>query len=252
MDYLEAENALLREGLRATRLGLCITDASGRVVQTAGDFADRLGINEKDLLGAELRLRMPATLMLSQAAPLLDIDSAELSTEGQLRRDGAIEKFLLFQARTVTQRGERFRVISVMDVSLFGVSRGRLSDLQSTLEAIGAGVIMVDAQAVDQPIAFVNRRFEQLTGYTAAECIGRNCRFLQGPDSDPQAISALRRAIALKQATQVVVRNYRKNGEAFDNELYVSPVSDDHNEVRWLVGIVRERRDRTLVGTGAA
>ncbi|MET0937514.1 MAG: hypothetical protein ABWX83_16090, partial [Luteibacter sp.] len=131
MDYLEAENALLREGLRATRLGLCITDASGRVVQTAGDFADRLGIDERDLLGADLRLRLPATLRLQQVGPLLDIDGAELATEGILRRDGVVEKVLLFQARTVTQRGERFRVVSVMDVSLFGVSRGRLGDLQA-------------------------------------------------------------------------------------------------------------------------
>lgn len=252
MEYLEAENALLREGLRATRLGICISDASGRVVQTAGDFADRLGINERDLLGSDLRLRMPVALMLPQLALLLDIDSPELSTEGQLRRDGVVEKFLLFQARTVTQRGERFRVVSVMDVSLFGVSRGRLSDLQGTLEAIGAGVLLVDAQAPDQPITFVNRRFEQLTGYTAAECIGRNCRFLQGAETDPQAVASLSRAIALRQATQVVIRNYRKNGEAFDNELYVSPVSDERNDVRWLVGIARERRDRTLAATGGA
>lgn len=252
MDYLESENALLREGLRASRLGLCITDASGRVVQTAGDFAERLGIDERDLLGADLRLRMPTTLMLQQAASLLDVDGAELATEGMLRRDGVVEKVLLFQARTVTQRGERFRVVSVMDVSLFGVSRGRLGDLQATLEAIGAGVVLVDAQAPDQPIAFVNRRFEQLTGYTAAECIGRNCRFMQGPDSDPQAVAALRRAISLRQATQVVIRNYRKNGEAFDNELYVSPVADERNEVRWLVGIARERRDRAITAVAAA
>lgn len=252
MDYLEAENALLREGLRAARLGLCITDATGRVVQMAGDFAERLGLDEREVLGADLRLRLPSILMLPQVGPLLDIDGPELGTEGQMRRDGVIEKFLLFQARTVLQRGERFRVVSVMDISLFGVSRGRLGDLQGTLEAIGAGVVLVDAQADDQPIAFVNRRFEQLCGYTAAECLGRNCRFLQGPDSDPQAIATLRRAIALRQATQVVLRNYRKNGEGFDNELYISPVSDERNEVRWLVGIARERRERTLVGIGGA
>lgn len=252
MDYLEAENALLREGLRATRLGICISDARGRVVQTAGDFADRLGISDRDLLGAELRLQLPATLIVPQLNALLDINAPEQATEGQLRKDGVIDKFLLFQARTVVQRGERFRVVSVMDVSLFGVSRARLSDLQGTLDAIGAGVMLVDALAPDQPILFVNRRFEQLSGYTAAECIGRNCRFLQGADSDTQAVASLRRAIQLRQATQVVLRNYRKNGEAFENELYVSPVFDERNEVRWLVGVARERRDRTLPGQAAA
>lgn len=65
-------------------------------------------------------------------------------------------------------------------------------------------------------------------------------------------MAALRRAISLSQATQVVLRNYRKNGEAFDNELYISPVADERNEVRWLVGIARERRDRTMAGTVAA
>lgn len=174
MDYVESENALLREGLRAARLGLCIIDAAGRVVETAGDFAERLGLSDRDLPGADLQLRMPPALLLPQVGPLLDPDRPERGVEGQWRHGGVVEKVLLFQARTVSQRGERFRVISLMDVSLLGVSRARLSDLQGTLEAIAAGVILFDVGAPDLPITYVNRRFEQLTGYAAAECIGRN------------------------------------------------------------------------------
>jgi PAS domain S-box-containing protein len=246
MEYLDAENALLREGLRASRIGLCIVDARGRVVQTAGDFAERIGTTDRDLLGSSLRLHLPSTLLLPGLAGLLNPESGDVGSEGHLRGQGGADKILLFQARTTTLDGARFRIITVVDLDNFGATRGRMGDLQDTLQAIAAGVVLVDAQAPDLPITYVNRRFEQLTGYSARECVGRNCRFLQGPETDPAAVEALRRAISLRQATQVVVRNYRKHGEAFDNELFLSPIFDVDGNLRWLLGVARERRERSL------
>lgn len=253
MEYLDAENALLREGLRTTRMGLCIMDANGRIVQTAGDFAERLGSSDRDMLGSSLRLHLPTTLLLPGLAGLLSLDGGDVGIEGHLRgQDGAADKVLLFQARTATVDGERFRIVSMVDLDNFGASRGRMGDLQDTLQAIAASVVLVDAQAPDLPIAYVNRRFEQLTGYSARECIGRNCRFLQGPETDPAAVESLRRAISLRQATQVALRNYRKNGEAFDNELFLSPIFDAEGHLRWLLGVARERRERALSSQAAA
>ncbi|UPG88456.1 PAS domain-containing protein [Luteibacter aegosomaticola] len=253
MEYLDAENALLREGLRATRIGLCIVDANDRVVQTAGDFAERLGSSDRDMLGSSLRLHLPNTLLLPGLAGLLGMDGGEVGAEGHLRgQNGAADKVLLFQARTATVAGARFRIITMVDLDNFGATRDRMGDLQDTLQAIAASVVLVDAQAPDLPIAYVNRRFEQLTGYTARECIGRNCRFLQGPDTDPAAVEAIRRAIGLRQATQVVLRNYRKNGDAFDNELFLSPIFDAEGRLRWILGVARERRERALSSQAAA
>lgn len=246
MDYVEAENALLREALRASRIAVCVTDGEGRVVQTAGDFAECIGSTDQRLLGSNLRLQLPASLFIPGLAGLLDLDAGDTGVEGQLRHNGMVERMLLFQARTTILAGERFRVITAIDVADFGASRARLSDLQDTLHALASAVSLADAQAPDMPLAFVNRRFEQLTGYLASECIGRNCRFLQGPDTDPAAVEAMRRAIRLRQATQIVLRNYRKNGEAFDHEVYLSPLFDEVGRLRWIIAVSRERRERTL------
>jgi len=84
-----------------------------------------------------------------------------------------------------------------------------------------------DPSQPDNPLVFVNRAFEDLTGYMAEEVLGRNCRFLQGPDTDPAAMDEVRRAIAAKVDVSVECYNHRKDGSGFWNALYLSPVFDE-------------------------
>lgn len=84
-----------------------------------------------------------------------------------------------------------------------------------------------DPNRRDNPIVFVNRAFEELTGYAEEEVIGRNCRFLQGPDSDADAVAEIGRAIASRVDVSVELHNYRKDGTGFWNALFISPVFDD-------------------------
>jgi len=84
-----------------------------------------------------------------------------------------------------------------------------------------------DPSQPDNPLVFVNRAFEDLTGYMAEEVLGRNCRFLQGPDTDPAVVDEIRRAIAAKVDVSVECYNYRKDGSGFWNALYLSPVFDE-------------------------
>src|SRR4051812_32385944 len=76
-----------------------------------------------------------------------------------------------------------------------------------------------------------------MTGYTADEVLGRNCRFLQGEETDPAAIDELRRAIAEQRATIVHLRNYKKDGTPFWNEVHIAPVRNDAGEVERFVGV---------------
>ena len=102
-------------------------------------------------------------------------------------------------------------------------------DLQLLSRAIAASVnsvIISDAQHPDMPIIFVNPAFERLSGYTAAEIIGRNCRFLQGHDRDQDARHEIRHALAQGQEITTLLRNYRKDGTLFYNELTISPIWD--------------------------
>lgn len=99
------------------------------------------------------------------------------------------------------------------------------------------GVIIVDARLPDRPITFVNPAFECLTGYTADEVVGRNCRFLNGGETDQDGIRELRAAQAEAREAKVVIRNYRKDGSPFWNELHIAPVRDEHGELTHYLGV---------------
>lgn len=97
-------------------------------------------------------------------------------------------------------------------------------------------VILTDAQRPDHPILFANQAFSELTGYAQAEILGANCRFLQGPDTDRAAVARLREALAAQREITLELLNYRKDGSAFWNALFLSPVHDPAGELRYFYG----------------
>lgn len=122
------------------------------------------------------------------------------------------------------------------------------TDLSLLAKAVGAAassVIITDKRLPDHPIIFCNAAFEKLTGYDCEEIIGRNCRFLQGNDRDQKAIDDVRKAIAEGKSCTVALRNYRKDGTPFWNELVLSPVKDDEDDtITHFIGIQKDITDR--------
>ncbi|MBL8600042.1 MAG: PAS domain-containing protein [Devosia sp.] len=98
-------------------------------------------------------------------------------------------------------------------------------------------VSLVDMRRPDAPIIYVNRGFEKLTGYTPEEVVGRNCRFLQGRDTDRDAIAEMRRAMDAGGPHLTDVLNYKKSGEPFWNRLSLRPVRNERGEITHYVGI---------------
>ena len=88
------------------------------------------------------------------------------------------------------------------------------------------GVVVSDATLPDRPIVHVNEGFSRITGYSAAEVLGRNCKFLQGTDTEQTAIATMRQALDRHEAVTVVLRNYRKDGTMFWNQVEMNPVRD--------------------------
>ncbi|MFK8794318.1 PAS domain-containing protein [Planococcus plakortidis] len=97
--------------------------------------------------------------------------------------------------------------------------------LEAMLDGSKVGTIVTDPEKEDNPIIYANRTFTELTGYEKGEILGRNCRFLQGPKTDPEAVDRLRQAIKNQEKVTVVLRNYRKDGTPFWNRLAVAPVT---------------------------
>ena len=123
------------------------------------------------------------------------------------------------------------------DVTERRQSDQQLRLLQLAMDAATNAILIADARKPDHPIVHVNRAFERMTGYTSAEVLGRNCRFLQGSDRDQPPLDHVRTALASGNEASVVVRNYRKDGTLFWNSLQVSPVRNGAGEVTHFVGI---------------
>ena len=96
-----------------------------------------------------------------------------------------------------------------------------------TLEGLSEGIAIADLSQPDLPLIYVNRAFQGITGYASTEILGRNCRFLQGADRQQPEITELAAAIAARRDVSVVLRNYRKDGTMFWNELRLRPMRDD-------------------------
>lgn len=112
------------------------------------------------------------------------------------------------------------------------------------IAASASGIMITDALQPDNPILTCNRAFEQITGYTEAEAVGRNPRFLLGAGTDPEARALLRQAVAAQQDCRVVILNYRKDGTPFWNELAISPVRDATGRVTHFIGVQNDITDR--------
>jgi PAS domain S-box-containing protein len=111
----------------------------------------------------------------------------------------------------------------------------RLKD--RALATCAEGVTIADATQPDCPLIYVNRGFEELTGYSAAETCGTNCRFLQGKDTDPAVVEEIRRAVKEKRGCVVEILNYRKSGEPFWNRLSITPIHDEQGTVTHFIGV---------------
>jgi hypothetical protein len=108
--------------------------------------------------------------------------------------------------------------------------------LRASIHETPIATIVTDNRLNDNPIVEVNTAFEILTGYSRDEIVGRNCRFLSGPGTDPEARAALRSAVAQGRPTLVELVNYRKDGRPFRNAVMLAPVLDANTKVAMFIG----------------
>ena len=117
------------------------------------------------------------------------------------------------------------------------IDPGKFCLYDLTLPTKSCGIVITDAQAFDYPIIYCNQGFLDLTGYSQDEVIGRNCRFLQGADTDPNTIAQIGQSIREGQEVRVVLKNYRKDRTFFWNDLTISPLKDASGIVTHFIGV---------------
>lgn len=112
--------------------------------------------------------------------------------------------------------------------------------LKKAVDESNDGIVIAEQEGDDNILIYVNKAFERLTGFTAEDILYQDCRFLQSGDTDQEGLQQIRDAIREERSGRAVLRNYRKDGSMFWNELSVSPVFNDEDQLRYYIGIQKD------------
>lgn len=115
--------------------------------------------------------------------------------------------------------------------------------LTEILDSCINGITLSDPDLPDNPIVYANEVFRRMTGFTDDQIVGKNCRFLQGPETEPAQLERLRKGIAEQKSVEVVLTNYRKDGTKFFNRLTVRPLFDRSGRLVYFLGIQYDLTD---------
>ncbi|MBP5981863.1 MAG: PAS domain S-box protein [Halomonas sp.] len=116
--------------------------------------------------------------------------------------------------------------------------------LERIVDASQDGIVVAEQEGDENILIYVNKGFERLTGYSADEILYRDCRFLQNDDRDQEALNVIRDALKNLQPCREVLRNYRKDGSMFWNELSMTPVFDEADHLMYFIGVQKDVTER--------
>ncbi len=116
--------------------------------------------------------------------------------------------------------------------------------LERIVDASEDGIVVAEQEGDENILIYVNKGFERLTGYSADEILYQDCRFLQNEDRDQEGLATIRKALAEGRPCRTVLRNYRKDGTLFWNELSITPVHDDDDNLTYYIGVQKDVTER--------
>jgi len=220
---------------------ICRLDGEGRIVWGNAACANLLGRSTGDLPGLRVwpDAGMPPGAALSGRAE----DAPGQGAAGDLVLTGenrAPRHLRIRRLTTADPAGGQGDLLHLADVSELRRLERQAAEARRILDHLPAAVCIADAAQPDLPLSYVNEEFERLTGYGTGDALGRNCRFLQKEDRDQRDLPALRAALADARPAKAVLRNYRKDGRPFLNEIRVVPLSDDRGRVTAFCGTLRD------------
>lgn len=196
--------------------------------------------NGLDLLhdAVQAGCKPPIILLTGQSDPSVDLAAMKAGAADYLVK-GKMDASLL--ERSIRYAIERYRVLEELRHTL-----EENTQLASAIANVTTGVVITDPSHPDNPIVFVNPAFESITGYSAEEVLGKNCRFLRGAETDIQTVQMIRDALIAHESINCTLINYRKDGTPFWNELLINPVFDAHGNVVRFIGLQNDVTNRKL------
>ena len=246
---LNESEAKFRVMAEAAMVGVYMIQA-GRFVYTNPYMADVFGYTIDQLLQDKTVMDLVAPESRQHV-----LDNLQRRVEGQvqslryeftgLRANGERFRVEVFGSRTFFE-GEPCVVGTLIDISDRLSMEKQLRLLRRAIEAANNGIAISDLKQPENPFVYVNPAFEQITGYSSDEVVGRNGRFLLGRDRGQPELAKLVSALRQHQSAEVVLKNYRKDGSLFWNDLSMAPVRDESGEVGHYVSVINDMTQSKL------
>ncbi|WP_028239826.1 EAL domain-containing protein [Stutzerimonas azotifigens] len=246
---LARSESLLRGVLESLPVGVVVADQQGQLVMSNAESA-RIwnagdGLRQSDKARLQGVWAETGERLGEEDWPLLVAAREDRALRNQVidveAFDGEQKTILTSAVPFRDESGKALGSISVFqDISQ---ERRRNIEMRIRTRAVEASVnaiVITDNLQPGQPIVYVNPAFERISGYTSDEVLGRNCRFLQGEDRNQAALLGIREALRTGKEGSAVLRNFRKDGSEFWNELTLSPVVNDRGKVSHFVGILHD------------
>ena len=254
-DRKQVENALRESEERFRRIfqdapiGIILNNTDGKTLLVNPAFCQLLGYTESELKEINFyQFTHPDDL--SQELPYIqsclqgEINNYKMEKR-YFKKNGKIVWVNLTSGIIKDSNGQiRYALGMIEDITERKQTEERLKLRERAIAASNNGIIIVDATSNDMPIIYVNPAFEKITGYLASEVIGKNGRFLQYQETNHEELEKLRFAINNGKDCNVVLRNCRKNGSLFWNELSISPIYDNKGNLTHYIGIQIDITDR--------
>ncbi|SDJ98197.1 sensor domain-containing protein [Billgrantia gudaonensis] len=210
-----------------------------------------VGFREREILGQHFH-----SVISAPACAQEDIKQTEtafrIASQGRphtysmcYTRKGMAPKHLEVLMLPIIVNGEVDGVFGIAkDITARVAAEERLRILERSLEASSNGAVILDVREDRKPVVYVNPAFTRITGYLEQEVIGHPPAFLAGDETDPRDIEQIHEAIRLGDSLSTTVRAYRRDGTAFWNQLFLSPVRDDQQRVTHFVSIMNDISER--------
>lgn len=143
-------------------------------------------------------------------------------------------------APLISPDGTKLHLAITQDITRRKEAEVELYLRERAIQAVSQGILITDAIQPDDPVIYASPGFEKMTGYSAAEILGKNCRMMQGADSDPAAIEKMRNAVKARRNCTVEILNYRKDGTPFWNAISIAPVIEEGAAIKHMVGVMTD------------
>jgi len=239
--------------LESISQGVIIVDEHQVMIEVNKSAAKTFGYPVKELIGQSLNILIPKEYHANHASHFKGfIKEGKLRKMGEETMDifGIHKNGNAFPAKIELSPfsiyNKKYTMALINDLSEKKQITKKLMLKNKALKSASNGIVITDALKADNPIIYCNPAFKKLTGYTKEEILNNNCRFLQRDDRQQEGINKLKNAIKNDESCQVTLRNYKKNGTLFWNDLHITPIINNKGIVTNYIGILNDITNKKI------